>query len=262
MEQNEQVRPQPNRDLLIEMGYDHFTYFPEYDGAIVGMDIENRVVYDYFKMAECLMENDDWDEETAFEWINYNTIRALPYIPNHPYILWETDYLDEIPFECDAVIGMDVDDRVIFDLDRMMEICGCDQEEAIEKIRSYPAEYGEHIIMRRIKKEEPLTIRERYTPKVRYQILLKLSEEAWGRKLKPGKAYDDLKIRWFVSYMMWKEGYSYSDIGRAMGRHYSSVINHVKHMFNVFDEPVFYAEECAKYAQFGDLVAKHDATSN
>ena len=101
-------------------------------------------------------------------------------------------------------------------------------------------------------------IKDRYSAKERYQHLLGLSEEVWNRKLQPGKAYPDVKIRWFVSYMMWKEGYSYSDIGRASGRHYASIITHVKHMFDVFDEPVFYAEENAKFAQFSDLVAEHD----
>ena len=102
-------------------------------------------------------------------------------------------------------------------------------------------------------------VRYTYPPQTRYNQLVKLSEEVWGRRLQPGKAYDDLKIRWFVSYMMWKEGYTFSDIGRAMGRHYSSIINHVKHMFNVFDEPIFYAEENEKFAQFSDMVAELDS---
>lgn len=149
---NRKELPQPNRDLLIKMGYDGFTYFDEYDGAIVGMTIDNRVVYDYYKMADCLMQDDGMDEESAFDWINYNTIRALPYIPNHPYILWQ---MDELPYEIEheAAIGTDSDDRVVFDLDKMMELNSCDQENAIKKIMEFPQE-GDPIIIHLLKREE------------------------------------------------------------------------------------------------------------
>jgi len=110
-----------------------------------------------------------------------------------------------------------------------------------------------------MEKNDIIGIKERYTAKVRCQHLLGLSEEVWNRKLQPGKAYPDVKIRWFVSYEMRKEGYSYSEIGRAMGRHYASVINHVKCMSNVFDEPIFYAEENEKFSRFSDMVAELDS---
>lgn len=38
-----------------------------------------RVVYDYDKMVEHLMKEDDMTMEEAVEFIDYNTMRALPY---------------------------------------------------------------------------------------------------------------------------------------------------------------------------------------
>lgn len=56
--------------------------------AVVGQDrISGRVIYDYEKMIEYLCSQDGMDYEEAVEWIDYNTIRALPYFPNPPYII-------------------------------------------------------------------------------------------------------------------------------------------------------------------------------
>ena len=60
-----------------------------YDGAIVGVTTDDRVVYDYDKMIEELMTDEGWSYEEASEWINYNTIRALPYAgENGPIIMY------------------------------------------------------------------------------------------------------------------------------------------------------------------------------
>lgn len=53
---------------------------PSYDDAFIGLTLDNRAVYDYDKMIECLMKEDDISYEEAIEFIDYNTIRALPYI--------------------------------------------------------------------------------------------------------------------------------------------------------------------------------------
>ena len=60
-----------------------------YDGSIVGVTTDGRVVYDYDKMVEELMQDEEWSYEEAAEWIDYNTIRALPYAgENGPIILF------------------------------------------------------------------------------------------------------------------------------------------------------------------------------
>lgn len=61
---------------------------PAFTDAIIGVDPEaKKVVYDYNKMVECLMNEDGMPEEEAVEYIEYNTIRTLPYIPNAPVIV-------------------------------------------------------------------------------------------------------------------------------------------------------------------------------
>ena len=50
-----------------------------YDNSIVGVTTDNRVVYDYDKMIAELMEDEEWSYDDAVDWIEYNTIRSLPY---------------------------------------------------------------------------------------------------------------------------------------------------------------------------------------
>lgn len=53
---------------------------PGYDSAILGVDVlTGRVVYSYGKMVEYLVEKEGFSEEEAQEWIEFNTLRALPY---------------------------------------------------------------------------------------------------------------------------------------------------------------------------------------
>lgn len=52
--------------------------FPDLRGAIIGTTCGNdglpvRLVYDYNLCVKCLMEQNGWDEETALEWVDYNT---------------------------------------------------------------------------------------------------------------------------------------------------------------------------------------------
>ena len=70
-----------NKDILIDQGFENFLIFenPDYDPAIIGITENNQVVYDYEKMIEHLMQEDDMDYEEAVDFISYNTIRSLPY---------------------------------------------------------------------------------------------------------------------------------------------------------------------------------------
>ena len=52
---------------------------PDYLSAIIGITEEGRLIYSYDKMVEHLMQTDGMDAEEAMEFIDYNTIRALPY---------------------------------------------------------------------------------------------------------------------------------------------------------------------------------------
>ena len=54
-----------------------------------------RFVYDYDKMVQWIVETQGWDELEAVEWIEYNTIRALPYMGEGAPIVMYGVELDE-----------------------------------------------------------------------------------------------------------------------------------------------------------------------
>lgn len=67
---------------LLELGAEGSPILKNYDyeSAILGVDIlTGRVVYSYEKMVEYLMEKEHFSEKEAEEWIQFNTLRALPY---------------------------------------------------------------------------------------------------------------------------------------------------------------------------------------
>lgn len=70
-----------NREILCDMGYEDAIVFdnPSYDSAIVGVSIDGNVIYDYDEMIRCLMVEDGMSSEDAADFIDYNTIRSLPY---------------------------------------------------------------------------------------------------------------------------------------------------------------------------------------
>lgn len=59
-----------------------------YDDALVGITEDNRAIYDYDRMVKWLVDEEGFEESSAEEWINYNTLRALDYSgPNSPIIM-------------------------------------------------------------------------------------------------------------------------------------------------------------------------------
>lgn len=86
------------REILNEMGFEESIVFenPDYDSAIIGTDTDGRVIYDFEKMVDCLVEKDKMERDEAIEFIEYNTIRAIPYAGSMaPIILTNTDIFDE-----------------------------------------------------------------------------------------------------------------------------------------------------------------------
>lgn len=78
-------------EKLLENGYEGIKYLTDfsYDDALIGVTSDDRAVYDYERMVEWLMTTEDWSEEDAREWIDYNTLRALPYMgPDGPIIVF------------------------------------------------------------------------------------------------------------------------------------------------------------------------------
>jgi len=79
-----------NLELRAELPEDAIVFDNmSYDSSIVGVTTDGRVVYDYDKMVEELMSEEGWSYEDAAEWIDYNTIRSIPYTgPNGPIIMY------------------------------------------------------------------------------------------------------------------------------------------------------------------------------
>ena len=67
---------------ILNAGYEDVIIFSgdSFDDALVGISEDNRAVYDYDLMIEWLMRVDGMTSEEAMEWIDYNTIRSLPYV--------------------------------------------------------------------------------------------------------------------------------------------------------------------------------------
>lgn len=61
-----------------------------YDNSIIGVSLDDRVIYSYEMMVGEYMRDNNCTEDEAMDWIDYNTIRAIPYFPNpRPMIVSE-----------------------------------------------------------------------------------------------------------------------------------------------------------------------------
>lgn len=77
--------------LLLDNGLDGAKFLTgySYDTAIIGFTSNDEVVYDYDKMVEWLIREEDMTEEEAADWISYNTERAVGYMgEGHPIIMY------------------------------------------------------------------------------------------------------------------------------------------------------------------------------
>lgn len=80
---NKEIRENLPEDAMV---FDNASY----DNSIIGVSTDGRVVYSFSKMVTELMTDDGLSEIEAIEWIEYNTIRSLPYLgPNAPIICEE-----------------------------------------------------------------------------------------------------------------------------------------------------------------------------
>ena len=78
-------------ERLLENGYEGIIFLTNYsyDDALIGVTSDDRAVYDYELMVEWLINTEGFTEEEARDWIDYNTLRALPYMgEGAPVILY------------------------------------------------------------------------------------------------------------------------------------------------------------------------------
>ena len=69
-------------ERLLDAGYEGVKYLvnESYDDALIGVSEDGRAIYDFDKMVDWLIEKYGWSETESIEWIETNTLRALPYM--------------------------------------------------------------------------------------------------------------------------------------------------------------------------------------
>lgn len=81
------------KQYLTDQGHEDALVFedPAYDAAFIGTTSDGRAVYDFRKMVQCLEEEDHMTEDEAIEFIEFNTIRSLPYYPMSPVVFYPVE---------------------------------------------------------------------------------------------------------------------------------------------------------------------------
>lgn len=69
---NENIRAMLNEDTIV---FDN----PACDNSIIGITTDGQAVYCYDKMVVELMNDDGITEQDEIDWIEYNTLRVIPY---------------------------------------------------------------------------------------------------------------------------------------------------------------------------------------
>ena len=77
------------REFLEAQGHEETVFFenPSFVKAIIGITDSEQLIYDYDLMIAAAMEEENWEAEEAIEWIDFNTLRSIPYIGQyHPIV--------------------------------------------------------------------------------------------------------------------------------------------------------------------------------
>lgn len=79
------------REQILNNGYENIVLFsyPSYSNAFIGISHDNRAIYDFELMVKQLCTEDNISESEAIDFIEYNTIRALPYYEDSPIIIYK-----------------------------------------------------------------------------------------------------------------------------------------------------------------------------
>jgi len=85
------------RDIIAEVNDEAIVFDnPSFDNSIIGMSTDGHVIYSMELMIKELAEEDNITEDEALDFIDYNTVRALPYAGTYAPIIIDCD---EIWFE-------------------------------------------------------------------------------------------------------------------------------------------------------------------
>ena len=79
------------RERIENEGFEDVIIFdnPSYDDALIGITKDNRAVYDYYKMIEWLIQNEDMDYDEAADFICWND--SFYYGEGYPLIIFSLD---------------------------------------------------------------------------------------------------------------------------------------------------------------------------
>ena len=77
------------RQDLIDNGKEDVVVFenPDFDGCIIGVTTDNQAVYSLAQMVDWFVKSNGGSASEALEFIEANTLRALPYVENAPIVL-------------------------------------------------------------------------------------------------------------------------------------------------------------------------------
>ena len=92
----------------------------------------------------------------------------------------------------------------------------------------------------------------------RYALLVSKAEVATCHNLGNTQTTENTTIRRFVATRLYKEGYSWVEIARLMGRNHSTVIGLVRSMEGILQLKNSYKVLCKQYETFNDLVDEFD----
>ena len=77
------------REDLIDLGYEDAILFehPSFDECIVGVSTDGRVIYSLSKMVTWYSEKEKVTAEDAWDFIEFKSLGALPYVENGPIVM-------------------------------------------------------------------------------------------------------------------------------------------------------------------------------
>lgn len=81
-------------EKLLNAGYEDVKYLVNfsYDDALIGVSHDGRAIYNFDLMVDWLMREEGWSDIESIEWIEFNTLRALPYMgANAPIIMYSLE---------------------------------------------------------------------------------------------------------------------------------------------------------------------------
>jgi DNA-binding NarL/FixJ family response regulator len=88
----------------------------------------------------------------------------------------------------------------------------------------------------------------------RYRQVLSVAEQATRMKLTESREAGNALIRAIVAYRLVKEGYHYSEIGKAMGRNHSTISHYVRKVENMLSVPVSYRREICLFKEIEEML--------